>query len=466
MIASIAGFDKATDREEAMLEVARGALQAKPKRELAASDRSRDARSARSAVDIRTKRVQRPLQRQPDVYVEPLNAIFLMTARDYAPAAERARNVVARLEKIPEVVEAAKANLLNPPRVWTEVGDRSRGVREVVPRRSSVRSSSRRCPARRRASRPRSRSPSAAYEDYKKFLQKEVLPRSNGRFAAGRELFEFLLKNDYFLDEGADELLAMGKKLFAETERADDRGRQAHRPEGEGLARGRRRSSRRITRRPTSCSTRTATRSPRARAFLVAEGRVAFPPGDDLEVIDTPPFLRSTVTAAYDQPPPFDAQTTKGFFFVTPVDKTLSKAKQEEMLRENDSRRHRRHRRSTRPTRATTSSSRSRAAIRRSFARRSTRRSSPRAGRSTPRSSWRSSATTTTRSASSSSSGRSFAPRASSSTSASTSADMTFEQAVKMLTDEVHLERQLALSEVKRYTRARRSRSRTSSAAR
>ena len=30
--------------------------------------------------------------------------------------------------------------------------------------------------------------------------------------------------------------------------------------------------------------------------------------------------------------------------------------------------------------------------------------------------------------------------------------DMTFDQAVKMLTDEVHLERQLALSEVKRYT--------------
>jgi uncharacterized protein (DUF885 family) len=29
---------------------------------------------------------------------------------------------------------------------------------------------------------------------------------------------------------------------------------------------------------------------------------------------------------------------------------------------------------------------------------------------------------------------------------------MTFEAAVKMLTDDVHLERQLALSEVKRYT--------------
>src|SRR5262249_44023971 len=74
----------------------------------------------------------------------------------------------------------------------------------------------------------------------------------------------------------------------------------------------------------------------RARAFLGEKDAVSFPPGDDLEVIDTPPFMRSTVTAAYDQPPPFDAQMTKGFFFVTPVAKALPKAKQEEMLREND----------------------------------------------------------------------------------------------------------------------------------
>ncbi len=73
----------------------------------------------------------------------------------------------------------------------------------------------------------------------------------------------------------------------------------------------------------------------RARAFLVAHDAVPFPPGDTCDVVDTPPFQRATISAAYDEPPPFD-KDTRGLFFVTPVDLTLSADKQEEMLREND----------------------------------------------------------------------------------------------------------------------------------
>ena len=43
----------------------------------------------------------------------------------------------------------------------------------------------------------------------------------------------------------------------------------------------------------------------RARAFLVAHDVVPFPPDDVLDVIDTPQFQRTTITAAYDAPPPF-----------------------------------------------------------------------------------------------------------------------------------------------------------------
>jgi uncharacterized protein (DUF885 family) len=52
-------------------------------------------------------------------------------------------------------------------------------------------------------------------------------------------------------------------------------------------------------------------------------------------VVDTPEFERTTITAAYDEPPPFDS-VTKGLFFVTPVDRSLPAREQEEMLREND----------------------------------------------------------------------------------------------------------------------------------
>jgi uncharacterized protein (DUF885 family) len=327
-----AGHDKAIEREEAM---------AKALRERFGSPRA--SASARTDLalligalecDVRRSRVQRPLQRQPDAYVEPLEAIFHMTAREYAPAADRAKALVVRLTKIPKLVEAAKQNLLNPPRVWTEVGiDRAASAKTFLEAQRPFLLSALPNDAARVDT--ALKTAEAAYEDYKKFLQKEVLPRSNGRFSAGRELFEFLLKNDYFLDEGADELLAMGKKVFADTNAQMTEVAKRIDPKAKGWSEV---ASRVKAKHPAADDLLASYKKEvaRARAFVVQKDAVALPPGDDLDVVDTPPFMRSTVTAAYDAPPPFDQQMTKGFFFVTPVDKTLPKAKQEEMLREND----------------------------------------------------------------------------------------------------------------------------------
>jgi len=329
---TIVGSDHATEREAAFL---------KSLEERFASPRASAAAKTDLAMlighlrcHVRIERVQRPLQRQPDVYLEPLEAIFQMTARDHAPAPERARNVVARLEKIPQVVEAAKQNLLNPPQVWTEIAiERAAAARSFLEQQrpflvSALPDEVARVDAALKAA-------IGAYEDYKTYLKKTVLPRSNGRFAAGRELFEYLLANGYFLDEDADQLLAIGKKVFAETSARMDEVARRIDPKAKGWPEV---TARLKAKHPSAEELLDAYRKEvaRARAFLVEKDVVPFPPGDDLEVVETPPFLRSILTAAYDQPPPFDPSTTKGFFFVTPVDPTLPKKKQEEMLREND----------------------------------------------------------------------------------------------------------------------------------
>jgi uncharacterized protein (DUF885 family) len=288
-----------------------------------------------------------------------------------------------------------------------------------------------------------------AYEDYKKFLQKEVLPRSNGRFAAGRELFGFLLQNDYFLEESPEDLLAMGKKLLAETNAQMATVAKRIDPKARGwievVARLKRNH-------PTADGLLDAYRHEvaRARTFLQDKDAVDFPPGDDLEVIDTPPFLRSTITAAYDQPPPFDP-TTKGFFFVTPIDRSLSPAKQEEMLRENDH---------GDIVDTAVHEAYPGHHLQLSFARRNpslVRKALDHAifsegwglyseelmaelGYYTDEERLMQLEWTLVRAA-----------RVVIDVGLHVS-DMTFDQAVKMLTDEVHLERQLALSEVKRYT--------------
>lgn len=325
------GFDRAVDREQALLDSIKKRFESA---RLGAGART-DLAMLVSAleVDVRTKRVQRPLQRQPELYASPLGAIFFMTARPFAPAAERAMNVVARLEKIPKVIDAAKANLLNPPRVWTEVGiDHASSAKAFLEAQRPFLVAA--LPAERPRVDAALASAEAAYEDYKKFLQKEVLPRSNGRFSAGRELFTFLLRNDCFVDESPEELLAMGKKLMAETSAQMDAVARRIDPKAKGWPEV---TARLKKNHPTADGLLDAYRREvaRARAFLAQKDAVEFPPGDELEVIDTPTFLRSTTSAAYDQPPPFDAGT-KGFFFVTPVDRALPAARQEQMLREND----------------------------------------------------------------------------------------------------------------------------------
>ncbi len=73
----------------------------------------------------------------------------------------------------------------------------------------------------------------------------------------------------------------------------------------------------------------------RAKKFLLEKAAVPFPPDDVLSVMDTPPYERTTIIAEYQPPAPFDTNT-KGIFFVTPVDATATDAVKEEMLREND----------------------------------------------------------------------------------------------------------------------------------
>ena len=173
-----------------------------------------------------------------------------------------------------------------------------------------------------------------AYQGYASFLQDQVLPRSDGRFAAGKELFRYLLMHDYFLKESPDELYAMGERLGWRSKRQLTEGRAPHRSEDQKLA---------TSRRPPEGESSTGRP---ARRFLPHGS------GARQKVLGREGCRRVSawrrarrhrdagVSTQHDHrrvrsPPPFDP-VTKGFFFVTPVDTSLPKREQEQMLREHD----------------------------------------------------------------------------------------------------------------------------------
>src|SRR3984885_6680180 len=64
----------------------------------------------------------RPWQKDPNLYTNGIaNAAFILTERNFAPLDERLRLVCAREKLMPAALQAARANLRNPPRIYTEI---------------------------------------------------------------------------------------------------------------------------------------------------------------------------------------------------------------------------------------------------------------------------------------------------------------------------------------------------------
>ena len=70
----------------------------------------------------------------PTVYVELIgNALFNPFVLEYAPKPQRIRHIIARIGKIPALLEQARQNLTNPPAIWTTVAaDENQGSIDLI----------------------------------------------------------------------------------------------------------------------------------------------------------------------------------------------------------------------------------------------------------------------------------------------------------------------------------------------
>src|SRR6266513_5318796 len=141
----------------------------------------------------------------PLVYMQSLaNSLYLLVARDFAPAEKRIPSLRQRLEKIPGVIAQAKANLQRPPRIHTEtVIEQTQGAINLV--RTELAPLLDQAPQMKKELAPLQDKTPAALEDYKKWLQNDLLPRSDGDFRLGEEKYRkklhFALASDLPMEE-------------------------------------------------------------------------------------------------------------------------------------------------------------------------------------------------------------------------------------------------------------------------
>jgi uncharacterized protein (DUF885 family) len=141
----------------------------------------------------------------PLVYMQSLaNSLYLLVARDFAPAEKRIPNLRQRMEKIPGVIAQAKANLQHPPRVHTETAiEQTQGAISLV--QEGLAPLLDQGPQMKNELAPLQERTAAALANYKKWLQNDLLPRSDGNFRLGaakyRKKLRFALASDMPMEE-------------------------------------------------------------------------------------------------------------------------------------------------------------------------------------------------------------------------------------------------------------------------
>lgn len=143
------------------------------------------------------------------------DALYSLLARDFAPLERRLASLRQRLGGVQAVVDAARANLENPPRVHTETAIRQNdGVIALV--RDELDSFLAEAPGMEAELAPARETALSALEEYGRWLRDDLLPRSNGDFRIGEAKYRTKLAFTLHSDLTMEVILERAQKRLAE----------------------------------------------------------------------------------------------------------------------------------------------------------------------------------------------------------------------------------------------------------
>ena len=280
----------------------------------------------------------------PLVYNQSLaNSLYLIVARDFDTPENRITNLRSRLEAIPKVIAQARQNLQHSPRIYTETAiEQVQGAINLV--RVGLDPLLVRGPSLKKELEPLQEQTALALEDYKKWLETDLLPRSDGDFRLGeakyRKKLHFALASDLSIEEIMKRArvdlqqtqtaiyqtaLPLYKKYFPKATKATladkkkvtsavlDKLAEKH-PDDDTVV--------------GYCQMVVA----EATKFVKSKNLVTVP-DTPLDVIVMPEFKRGTGIAYCDSPGPLEA-SGKTFFAVEPTPKDWTKERKESFYRE------------------------------------------------------------------------------------------------------------------------------------
>ncbi|MCU0718347.1 MAG: DUF885 domain-containing protein [Pirellula sp.] len=273
------------------------------------------------------------------------DSVFSLFTQSTLPQHKNVENAASRIAHIPKIIAAAKASIKNPPQILTEVAiKRTDGAISFYEK--DIFELSEESPHISLLSKPCKQAVESLRE-YKRFLEKEVLPRSTGQWRLGEAKFSEKLAME--LDAGltAQEVIATAD---AEADRVE---REMYyvakqlwssvipsRPLPPDDATGRRETIRTILNELSKDHGTSATLLDDAKStvekiktFITKKNILTLPDPDQCSIIEMPEFQRGFSAAYLNQAPPLDAKA-KSLYAIAPPPSDWPTDRQEAFFQE------------------------------------------------------------------------------------------------------------------------------------
>jgi len=326
------------DYSKAAVEERVGALRKAEKTFAAINPQNATEQADRDLVlnDIRATLLEleqvRGWEKNPDRYSSGVSgSVFTLISRSFASLEERMRSVIARERQMPAVFEAARANLKNVPKIYTEIAiEQMPGIVSFFQNDVPLAFSKVTDQALLAEFKSMNQLVIDSLKQYESYLKTELLPKSSGDFRIGAEAFRKKLALEEMVDLPLDRLLEIGMANLRENQRmfkevaakvdnkrtpqqileettkdhpAPDKLLQTFRDTLGGLA-----------------------------DFIQSKHIITIPSPVRPILEETPPFLRALTFASMDTPGPYEKTAKEAFFNVTLPEKSWSAKQTEEHM--------------------------------------------------------------------------------------------------------------------------------------
>jgi uncharacterized protein (DUF885 family) len=291
-----------------------------------------DGQMRAERLDLETLRNWR---KNPMNYImTPAAAIDGLMKRNFAPAPERLRSVIARLKAIPSMFAALRANVDNPPREFTDLAIRM-GEGSVGFFRDTVRAWAKEAAGKDAELLQEFDAVHApvvqALAETVAWLKKDLLLRSKGDYAIGADNFARQLLYEELVEVPLDRLLAIGEATLRRDQEAFAAVAKKIDPTKTPAEVMKHLSDDHPTEEDLIPSAKRTIE--KTRQFLIDKHIVTVPSEVRPTVLETPPFARNGSFASMDTPGAYETRATEAFYYVTPVEKDWDAQRKEEHLR-------------------------------------------------------------------------------------------------------------------------------------